>query len=178
MRAHLIGGTLLAAAALLLAACGESEAEVSPAAQPGAGTPPADGPTAAFETIELGDQSGISLEEPQVFRIDSASGWEEFWSRHGADQTPLPDLPPVDFSREMVIAVVDRGEPSGGYRFGITNIAESDGDLVVAVSKQVPGADCIVAAVVTHPFHIVRLAKSDAAPVLVVREESVPCASP
>lgn len=176
MRAHLTLGSLLVAAALLLAACGETETDVSP--QAGAGTPPADGPAGAFETIEVGDQSGFDFADAQVFKIENQSEWEEFWSQHKENQIPPPPPPPVDFSREMVVAVVDRIEPSGGYGFGITDIEEIDGALFVSATRGIPAAECVVADVITQPFHIVRMAKSDEEPELAISKETRTCASP
>jgi hypothetical protein len=138
---------------------------------------PAGSPTAAevFETIDIGDQSGVAGERPQVFKLDTQAGWEELWSRHQANVSAAPGVPDVDFSREMVIAAVDQAEPSGGYRFEITGIEEVEGRLVVRVSKQIPGPDCIVTAVITQPFHVMRMAKSDLEPELAISEETYSC---
>ncbi len=46
---------------------------------------------------------------------------------------------------------------------------------MVRVSKAIPGPDCIVTAVITQPFHLVRMAKSDLAPDLLVSEETYGC---
>ncbi len=130
----------------------------------------------AFETIDAGDQSGIVLElQPQVFKIEAQAEWDDFWSRHQGNVIPPPPAPSVDFSQEMVIAVVDQAEPSGGYRFEITRIETIEGRLVVRVSKAIPGPDCIVTAVITQPFHIVRMAKSDLEPELLISEETYSC---
>ena len=130
----------------------------------------------AFETIDAGDQSGIVLElQPQVFKIETQAEWDDFWSRHQGNVIPPPPAPSVDFSQEMVIAAVDQTEPSGGYRFEITGIEEIEGRLVVRVSKTIPGPDCIVTAVITQPFHLVRVAKSDVEPEPVISEETYSC---
>jgi len=89
--------------------------------------------------------------------------------------TPVPALPSLDFSRQMVIAAVDQQETSGGYRFEITGIEAVEGRLTVRVSKRVPGPDCVVTAEMTQPFHIVRTAKSDLEPQLAISEETVSC---
>jgi len=43
------------------------------------------------------------------------------------------------------------------------------------VNKAVPGPDCLVTAAITHPFHIVRTAKSDLEPQLAISEETYSC---
>ncbi len=138
-------------------------------------TVPVNAPAEVFETIDIGDQSGVAGERPQVFKLDTQAGWEELWSRHQSIVTPQPDVPAVDFSQEMVIAVVDRQESSGGFGIEITGIEEVEGRLVVRVSKTIPGPDCIVTAVIAQPFHVVRMAKSDLEPELLISEETYSC---
>jgi len=177
MRALLLAAPFIAVMAFLTAACGEEGEEVSPTPSP----PPQDGRASPdnglpmdFETIAVGQHSGVVGREPQVFKIETQAQWEDFWARHQAMVTP-PDLPSVDFSQQMVIAAVDQQEPSGGYRFEITGIEAVDGGLTVRVSKRVPGPDCVVTAEITQPFHIVRTAKSDLEPQLAISEETVSC---
>ena len=177
MRAPLFVGLFVAATAFLLGACsGEEEASRGPAPSPQSSpSAPVNGPPMAFDTIEAGEQSGISAERPQLLKIETEAEWEEFWSRHRANVTPLPPPPSVDFSREMVIAAVDGQEPSGGYRFEITAIEDNGSRLIVRVNKRVPGESCIVTEVITQPFHIVRLAKSDLELDLILSEETYGC---
>ncbi len=113
--------------------------------------------------------------QPQLLKLATQAKWEEFWSRHQGNVLPAPGVPAVDFSQEMVIAVVDKQESSGGFGFEITGIEEVEGRLVVRVSKTIPGPDCIVTAVITQPFHVVRMAKSDLEPELLISEETYSC---
>ena len=201
MRALLLAAPFIAAVAVLMAACGEEGEEVSPTpspppqdgrASPDNGLPmdlspepspsPQDGQASPdnglpmdFETIAVGQHSGIVGQQPQVFKIETQAQWEDFWARHQAIVTPAPALPSVDFSQQMVIAAVDQQEPSGGYRFEITAIEAVEGSLTVRVTKQAPGPDCVVTAEITQPFHIVRTAKSDLEPQLAISEETVSC---
>ncbi len=171
MHVPLLVSLLVAATASLIGACAGGAVTNGPL---GPTTPIVPIPI-GFETIEVGDQSGIVLEQPQVFTLDTEDQWADFWSRHHTIVTPQPALPAVDFSRDMVIAVVDRTEPSGGFRLEITDIEDAAGRLVVRVSKTIPGPDCIVTAVITQPFHLVRMAKSDLEPDLLISEETVSC---
>ena len=177
MRVLPVTGLLVGVTLFVLAAC-VGEEEVSPEPAPSDQTTPAapaDGSSLTFETIETGDQSGIALEQPQLFKIETQAQWEQFWSQHRANVIPAPDLPQVDFPREMVIAAVDQDEPSGGFGFEITDIEDVEGRLVVRVRKDVPGPDCVVTAVITQPFHIVRTVQSDLQPELAISEETYSC---
>ncbi len=177
MRALPFAGLLISVTLFALAACGGEE-EVSPEPAPSDQTTPAaptDGSSLTFETIEAGQRSGVAGSGPKVFKIEAQAQWEEFWSQHQASLIPAPDLPHVDFSRQMVIAVVDQDEPSGGFSFEITGIEDEGGRLAVRVRKDVPGPDCVVTAVITQPFHIVRTVQSDLQPELVISEETYSC---
>ncbi len=189
MRVLPLVGLLVAATASLIGACAEGETpeltgetpelmgetpEPTPAPQ-GSPTPPVNGSPTAFETIDIGDQSGVAGGELKITQIETQAEWENVWSRHQGNVLPPPPAPSVDFSREMVIAAVDQTEPSGGYRFEITGIEEIEGRLEVRVSKTIPGPDCIVTAVITQPFHVVRMVKSDLEPELLISEETYSC---
>ncbi len=160
---------------LAFVACSDVDPGGSTPARQGRPTVPVNAPAEVFETIDIGDQSGVAGERPQVFTLDTEDQWADFWARHNAIVTPQPALPAVDFSRDMVIAVVDQTEPSGGYRFEITGIEEVEGRLVVRVSKTIPGSDCIVTAVITQPFHLVRMAKSDLEPEVEITSGTYSC---
>jgi len=78
-------------------------------------------PNFSFTSIEQGTDSAISLpNDAQVFKITSQSEWDDFWSRHKANITPMPQQPSVDFAQYMVIAVIDNVHSSGGYVMEIT----------------------------------------------------------
>ncbi len=163
-------------ALLALAACSSVGSSGSTPAPQGSPTVPVKAPAEAFETIDIGDQSGVADEgEPLLFVAETEEEWRDFWFFHSSGVIDGSDPPAVDFSREMVIAAVDQTEPSGGYRFEITGIEEVEGRLVVRVSKTIPGPDCIVTAVITQPFHVVRMAKSDLEPELLISEETYSC---
>lgn len=166
----------LAVVASLTVGCGEEEVSLTPSPQPQDGqAAPANGLPMDFETIDMGQYSGIAGQRPEAFKIETQVQWEELWARHQAIVMPAPAPPPVDFSRQMVIAAVDGQEPSGGYRLEITGIEEVAGRLEVRVSKEIPGPDCLVTAALTQPFHIVRTARSDLEPRLVTSEETYSC---
>ncbi len=177
MRALLFAGLPISVTLFVLAACGGEE-EVSPEPTPSPqSTPiaPMDGSSVTFEAVEMGQRSGVAGSGPQVLRVETEGEWMEFWSQHQASVIPAPELPPVDFSREMVVAVVDQDEPSGGYGFEISAIVVNEGRLDVLVTREAPGPDCVVTAEITRPFHIVRTAKSDLQPQIVISDETYRC---
>ena len=169
---------LLAAATLVLlglAACSSVGSSGSAPAPQGSPSPTAEIPLRSFATIDMGDQSGVAGGEMQIFKIETQAEWDDFWSRHQGNVSPAPPAPSVDFSKEMVIAVVDQQQPSGGFQLDITEIVQGWGSLSVLVDKAVPGPDCIVTMALTKPFHIVKTARTTVSLDLVVTQEPYSC---
>ncbi|MDX1617155.1 MAG: protease complex subunit PrcB family protein [Balneolaceae bacterium] len=109
-----------------------------------------------FETIErepvgnteVGAQNRI-IRDPVEFR--------EVWNGLHEGQHPQPEVPAVDFTREMVVVTVMGTRPTGGYLSEITDVASASGVLGVRVVHTIPGDDCGVTAALTNPYHIVRI---------------------
>ena len=127
------------------------------------------------ETLVMGDQSGIELGDPQVFKIDSPDAWQELWARHNRVTQPSPQLPGVAFEREMVIAVVDRQQPSGGYSLEIRSVRAEGRQIKVSATRREPGPGCITTSVITQPFHFVTLDTVEGEPLLAVSTEQYEC---
>jgi len=133
-------------------------------------------PNFPFTNIEQGTNSAITLtNDAQVFKITAQSEWDDFWSQHKADITPIPQQPSVDFAQYMVIAVIDNIHSSGGYFIEITQIKERLNRLAVFATRTEPGNGCVTAAVLTSPFHIVSLQRSDLVPELFISTVIVHC---
>jgi len=114
-----------------------------------------------FSTIDTGAVSGVTSRDSFVIKDDGE--WVGLWKRHTSNQFPGPPIPRVDFSSEMVVAVFAGERGSGGYQIQVDRINDLGNRLVVAVSESYPGSgpgsDSHTMGM-THPFHIVRLARS------------------
>ncbi len=128
-----------------------------------------------MQTIEKGYDSGIILDAPQLWKIDSQAQWDDFWARHQSNRgTPDPQ-PAVDFSRYGGVAVVDRQQPSGGFAMEIVSVTAENGALHVHATRKEPGAGCVVLTMLTQPYHIVRIDKSALPAVLELSAITVDC---
>lgn len=110
----------------------------------------------AFGTITSG--GGTVFTEQQTVVIRDQVEWEDFWFRHSGGKTVAP---PVDFVKEMVVAVHLGTRPTAGYLVKILEINSTLQNIIVKYEEQKPGAGCFVAMVITHPFQIVKLSRSD-----------------
>jgi hypothetical protein len=102
-----------------------------------------------METINSDMMSGVGRAEQLVARNDAE--WRALWQRHAPARTP----PPVDFSKNMVLAVFLGSRPSGGYQVQITGVRSEGDTLVVEWSESRPGPGQVAAQVMTSPAHIV-----------------------
>lgn len=64
----------------------------------------------------------------------------------------------IDFTKYQVIAVFDQVRNYGGYSIDITKITETRNRIIVKVEQLKPGG---IATVITQPYHIIKMPKSD-----------------
>jgi hypothetical protein len=110
------------------------------------------------ETIGIGTQSGYHERSASVIK-DNVE-WEKIWNLHTSNLDQIPRIPAVDFKTEMVIAIF-RGEfTTSGYATEITKITELSDKIVVTVTETDEKGGFMLD-VLTYPFHIVKLKRSE-----------------
>lgn len=145
---------------------------LSLAACAGGDTPaPDDGPIAPFDgtPIQLtrfrADSFAYAffsgLRTPEHFIIRDAAAWEDLWQRIHATMTPAPDLPSVDFGREMVVASALGNRNSGGYDVLFTGASEEGGTVRVGVTESSPGTTCATTSALTQPVDLATMPLKD-----------------
>ncbi|MFW9812893.1 MAG: protease complex subunit PrcB family protein [Candidatus Thorarchaeota archaeon] len=109
----------------------------------------------SFETVDPG--GGYGYEDRDNFAIRDAQTWEDLWLELYSGHFPVPDVPTVDFSSEMLIAVFQGECSSSGYFTYITRITRTITYYSVYVDEIHPGENCGVLTVMTYPYHIVKI---------------------
>ncbi len=113
-------------------------------------------PGVAFSTIRRGALSGVR--EPIWTVARTQEEWTTLWHRHaGAAAVP----PFVDFSSQIVVAVFAGQRPSAGYEIEVMEVRLMDRALRVMYRERTPPATGLVRPVLTAPFHIIQLPRSD-----------------
>lgn len=151
-------------------------------------TPPRPGPgggggiplPAGVTTVVQGDISGITSYRFEVVEDDAA--WQVLWLAHAGSGS----APAVDFATEKVVGIWLGARPTGGYTASIAAITPGTvlgvpcfdavcppQGMFVSVIESQPGAACVVTQAVTHPFHIVRMARATWGGVMVEIETRV-----
>lgn len=110
---------------------------------------------ASFNTLQTGSYGSLGNNSPRLNVFRNEVDWANFWNLLYANQTPKPAPPSVDFSKNVIIAVVDADRPSAGYSITITQIQLTPTGVTVHASQMSPGQTCMSAAVMTEPYHIV-----------------------
>lgn len=108
----------------------------------------------APRTIDKGDQSNIDARREVVVR--TSAEWRQLWQQHSPDRP----VPPVDFSKEMVVGVFLGSRPTAGYGVAIVKAINANGILSVQYQERAPGRDAITAQILTSPYHLAAIPKS------------------
>lgn len=110
---------------------------------------------APFSTIQKGEVSPHDDKPAQLSVIRNNTDWVNFWNLLYTNYSPKPVLPPVNFTENYIIAVVDAPRSSGGYSITITSIQPTSAGITVSANQVSPGRGCIVTLALTQPFHFV-----------------------
>jgi hypothetical protein len=107
-----------------------------------------------FEEVEQGFYCGLTARVNYI--IEDNDTWNTLWTDMHNISSQVPELPNVNFTTEVVIAVFLGSFPTGGYIAEITGIMSDEGHISVVVREQHPGENCGVTMAVTQPYHIVK----------------------
>jgi hypothetical protein len=114
----------------------------------------------SFSLLSEGDYArGIT--ERVNYRIRTEEELAVLWGAiHEDDTMPVPY---VDFEAHDVLAVFQGERPSAGYDISVVSVEyTSEGTLKVTVLHEEPGNTCMTSSVITSPFELVVVPKSDA----------------
>lgn len=121
----------------------------------GCNTGPANGLNLAGERDPAIDRLGpwyyTGIEDTRRAVVTSPDAWDAAWRELFAHQTPQPEVPPVDFGRDMVVLVAMGTRSSGGYDITVDDVTGTDGVIRVRVTETSPGTGCGVTLALTQP---------------------------
>lgn len=114
-------------------------------------------------------------EEAQNYVIKDKVGWETLWEKIFAGSSEKPSLPEIDFERRTILAVFQGTQPTSFYEIVIKEIVESENALEVRVRAFSPGKHCGVLGILTRPFHIIEIQKTEKEVVFNVKQKTRNC---
>jgi hypothetical protein len=133
--------------------------------------------TVAFRTLDSDDGSvSTNHHAPGLWAARTDHEWRWHWEQlHDDPINPLPAMPPVDWTTEMVLVLALGGRPSSGYRVAIDRLVAGDDSLQVHAHERRPGPTCVTLTVMTSPYDVVATAARDVELCLVLRVEIYDC---
>jgi len=112
-----------------------------------------------FRTLETGAFSGTGQRECQCEVLRDHIGFEEFYRELHRNRLPAPQVPEVDFHRDVILFFSLGTCPTGGYFVDVDKVIGKDGQLEVRLEITEPARDSIRALVVTKPFVMISVEK-------------------
>jgi PrcB C-terminal len=98
------------------------------------------------------------FDKPARLVVRDALTWQVVWNQIYLRQSPVPPLPPIDFSREMMVVVALGSHSTGGYSILLDSAAEAaNNGIAVIVDSSSPGSNCIVTEAFTQPVDVARV---------------------
>jgi hypothetical protein len=100
-------------------------------------------------------QGNSGMTEPARLVIRSDAEWRDAWSRLVGHVSPAPELPAIDFTKEMVLIAAMGSRPTAGHMIHIARVGRVSGVTYVEVVSESPAGPCRQAQVVTAPADVV-----------------------
>lgn len=102
------------------------------------------------------------LDDSARMVVRDAASWRAKWHEINREMRPVPPLPSVDFSREMVVVAALGRRPSGGWSIVVDSALWRSDATEVFVRQLAPGRGCFTSAAISSPVDVVRLPRTDA----------------
>ena len=128
------------------------------ASQPGVSAYVPYGGGTAVQIRRIGQYSQSGITAPERLVIGDDSSYARFWSTLAVGG----ERPPVDFTRDVVVAVAGGQRSTGGYSIAVDRVTRSGAGVSVDVVQTTPGAGCIMSQALTQPVDVVVVAAADA----------------
>jgi hypothetical protein len=131
-----------------------------------------------FTTIAKGDYSAINQSSSEV--IKDQETWAARWAMIQftcPECIERPPPPEIDFGDYILLAHFMGQKSTSGYEVEFTEVLE--GDEISATVKEVsPASGCIVGQVITAPYEVIQIPKTDKQVKFTVQQEIQPCPIP
>lgn len=125
-----------------------------------------------FKILEKGDVSGYC--EEAYFVVKNVADWVIVWERHTSIREPKEPPPSINFSANFVVCAFMGQRPTTCYSIDVDRIW-TNGELVfVEIVKHVPHKGFATGQIITYPYVMVLMEKTDMSFVFNITDEEVP----
>jgi hypothetical protein len=118
---------------------------------------------------------------PTFTTIRSERDWREFWPQietrmaRDMDQRDPHPLPPIDFTRQILLVAALGMKPTGGFSVSIRSVVEDSSRITVNVVAVSPGKNCMVTLTTTNPIALILIAKTSKPVQFSTTRAELPC---
>jgi hypothetical protein len=112
-----------------------------------------------YEVIHSGQQTGIRAGVSQTTVVTDRFEMEELFKQMTSRQLPAPELPVVDFDKDIAIYVARDPKPSGGYGLKVRSVKCDGGVMKVDLQEVDPQGNANQAQVITQPYVLLTTAR-------------------
>jgi hypothetical protein len=123
----------------------------------------------AFTTIDRTNYSLVQVAKNVV--VKDAASWTLLWKAHSGSDA---NVPAVDFSQKMVVAVFRGTLPNGCYSTMITQVYRATSAITVHRVDTEPGPDAICTLAIVTPAHLIAIPRSDEQVAFTAERRTVP----
>lgn len=114
-----------------------------------------------FKTVIEGSGRNISIKEEGQKIIKNKSEWQELWNSMFSNQTEKTSPIQVDFKKYLLVAVFSGQKETGGHAIRVESVQNQKDKIVIKVVETSPAENCILTPVLTSPFEIIKIEKSN-----------------
>jgi len=101
--------------------------------------------------------NAIGSEEPEYYIVKDQSSLLSVWNKFYGNQLSVPELPPVDFDKETIVAILMGQKATGGYALDLKNISLDNNELFIDLKQIVPGEGAITTQAFTNPWMLIKI---------------------
>ncbi len=123
-----------------------------------------DGTKQYFQTLKQGSMSGIEKRETHVVTEDKQ--WGNLWARIHSNETPVPNMPSVNFNGSQVLAVFMGMKSNGGYGIEIKQVVDTGKQIVAVIEERMPEEGSMYTMALTQPYHLIQIENPEGKPVV------------
>jgi hypothetical protein len=147
---------------LLVAAC-QVEDHADPGKTQGGGSQGSEVRLTRFGTTPRAFINYSAIREARQAVVRDSSGWRQLWEEIHANTSPAPELPPIDFSQQMVVMAALGGQATGGYDILLERATLDDTALTIDVTSTHPGPGCVLTQAETSPVDLATVPRHEGA---------------
>ena len=130
------------------------------------------GEQVTFQRLDNGARQFSAIVQRERLVIETPQAWASAWALIQGTLVPVPPVPAVDFTRDVVVVVATGRRATAGYSIRVERVERVAGETTVRVVETSPGRTCVLAQVLTSPFDVVLIPRS-ALPLRFTEEQAV-----